>query len=171
MYNQFFTKPRISEKKRRKQSCTPNIFLLNIVRFLSPNYSTLKQTWSFFSSTFNNSVKKKSQCSIKYNLKIYSFDCKPYFYVIFTSCYRACEICTIFRFDRYLFAQLCKGLIRLKSITNFKNRDSKCFFYFLFAVIFHQITFWILHNFTLKKIHGIWINICLDSTNEIIYLQ
>jgi len=27
MYNQFFTiKPRISEKKRRKQSCTPNIF-------------------------------------------------------------------------------------------------------------------------------------------------
>jgi len=27
MYNQFFTiKPRISKKKRRKQSCTPNIF-------------------------------------------------------------------------------------------------------------------------------------------------
>ena len=30
-YNQFFTiKPRISEKKRRKQSCTPNIVQQNI---------------------------------------------------------------------------------------------------------------------------------------------
>jgi len=31
MYDQFFTiKPRISEKKRRKQSCTPNIYTLTL---------------------------------------------------------------------------------------------------------------------------------------------
>jgi len=31
MYNQFFTiKPRISEKKRRKQSCTPNNLTIDI---------------------------------------------------------------------------------------------------------------------------------------------
>jgi len=44
MYNQFFTiKPRISKKKRRKQSCTPNIY----VDFEWPLETSLPRLFSY----------------------------------------------------------------------------------------------------------------------------
>jgi len=49
MYNQFFTiKPRISEKKRRKQSCTPNT-IDNSVNYAIKYFSILKRThrWNY----------------------------------------------------------------------------------------------------------------------------
>jgi len=64
MHNQFFTiKPRISEKERRKQSCTPNIF-----QFYFNNVKT-DSVWTFtccnFYSNFVIYIRRKMKWSLR----------------------------------------------------------------------------------------------------------
>jgi len=71
MYNQFFTiKPRISGKKRRKQSCTPNInlfflfvcqFSLHIIKFQTEQTQDGKYMKLFISAVFSANTNEKRE--------------------------------------------------------------------------------------------------------------